>query len=206
MEALKHRDRLPPEDRASVPVPVWLTLGSWDPTSHGLREWVTATVARDHPCLRAANFGADAIGQMLENGNIALFLDGLAEMAGGLRRQALDRIETEAARLRVTLTSRPDDYQDAVDTVQPLARAAVVEYPAYGYLTWIGNAHYLASGWAGQHVLVSPLHQAVVVLTGDPQFSFGPPPSDALLPGWTSALHLVNHHLLPPFDEPSGDT
>jgi len=77
------------------------------------------------------------------------------------------------------------------------------EYLAYGYLTWIGNGHYLASGWAGQHVVVSPRHQAIVVLTGDPQFTFGPPPSDALLPGWMSALNLVNRHLLPLFEEPS---
>ncbi|HZA32755.1 MAG TPA: serine hydrolase [Propionibacteriaceae bacterium] len=80
------------------------------------------------------------------------------------------------------------------------------EFLEYGYLTWIGHGHYLASGWAGQHVLVSPPHQAIVVLTGDPQFSFGPPPSDALPSGWMSALHLVNHHLLPTFDEPSGGT
>jgi CubicO group peptidase (beta-lactamase class C family) len=80
------------------------------------------------------------------------------------------------------------------------------EYLAYGYLTWIGNGHYLASGWAGQHVLVSPPHQAIVVLTGNPQFTFGPPPSDGLPPGWMSALHLVNHQLLPTFPETSADT
>jgi CubicO group peptidase (beta-lactamase class C family) len=79
------------------------------------------------------------------------------------------------------------------------------EYLAYGYLTWIGNGHYLASGWAGQHVVVSPPHQAIVVLTGDPQFTFGPPPSDALPPGWMSALNLVNQYLLPTFEEPSAD-
>ena len=80
------------------------------------------------------------------------------------------------------------------------------EYLAYGYLTWIGNGYYLASGWAGQHIVVSPRHQAVIVLTGDPQFSFGPPPSDALPPGWMSALNLVNQHLLPAFDKPSANT
>ena len=34
MEALKYRrDQVQDPDQAGVPVPVWLTPGSWDPTS-----------------------------------------------------------------------------------------------------------------------------------------------------------------------------
>ena len=53
MEALKYRrDQVQDPDQAGVPVPVWLTPGSWDPTSQtqgGLKEWVTATITRREP-------------------------------------------------------------------------------------------------------------------------------------------------------------
>ena len=65
----------------------------------------------------------------------------------------------------------------------------------YGYLTWIGDGYLLAGGWAGQHVLVLP--GAVVVTTGDPGFTLGPPPRDELPPDWRPALDLVRRHLLP---------
>ena len=65
----------------------------------------------------------------------------------------------------------------------------------YGFGTWIGDGWFMAAGWAGQHVVVTP--DAVVVVTGDPGFRFGPPASDELHPGWRSALDLVRQHVLP---------
>jgi hypothetical protein len=41
-EALRYRERMSETARTDVPVPVWLTLGSWDPQSEDLRDWVTA--------------------------------------------------------------------------------------------------------------------------------------------------------------------
>jgi len=67
----------------------------------------------------------------------------------------------------------------------------------YGYLTWIDGSQILAGGWAGQHVLVLPAYHAVIVTTGDPKFSFGPPPTDELPADWAPALRLVRRHLLP---------
>lgn len=69
------------------------------------------------------------------------------------------------------------------------------EQMPYGFGIWVGSGFVMAAGWAGQHVLVLP--DAVVVVTGDPGFQFGPPPSDELPPGWRSALELVRQHLLP---------
>jgi hypothetical protein len=46
-------------------------------------------------------------------------------------------------------------------------------------------------------VVCVPASRAVVVATGDPQFSFGPPVSDVMPPGWRPALDLVRSHLLP---------
>ena len=67
----------------------------------------------------------------------------------------------------------------------------------YGYLCWLDGDGLLAGGWAGQHVLVRPRADAVVVVTGDPGFRFGPPPSDDLPQGWRPALDLVRAHVLP---------
>ena len=41
LEALRHRAQVPDGDRARVPVPVWLTLGSWNPEEQTLRGWVS---------------------------------------------------------------------------------------------------------------------------------------------------------------------
>ena len=35
LEALRYRQRMPETARTDVPVPVWLTLGSWDPGVQG---------------------------------------------------------------------------------------------------------------------------------------------------------------------------
>ncbi|HYP46911.1 MAG TPA: serine hydrolase domain-containing protein [Propionibacteriaceae bacterium] len=67
----------------------------------------------------------------------------------------------------------------------------------YGYLTWIDGSRILAAGWAGQHVLVVPACDAVIVTTGDPKFTFGPPPADELPADWAPALELVRQHLIP---------
>jgi hypothetical protein len=68
---------------------------------------------------------------------------------------------------------------------------------AYGYLTWVGDGFFAAAGWAGQLVLVVPRAGAVVVTTGDPGFSFGPPPRDELPPDWRPAFALIKEHVLP---------
>ena len=65
----------------------------------------------------------------------------------------------------------------------------------YGCLIWVGDGMLLAGGWAGQHVVVLP--GAVVVTTGDPRFTFGPPARDELPPDWRPAVELVRRHLLP---------
>lgn len=67
----------------------------------------------------------------------------------------------------------------------------------YGYQLWLDDGMLLAGGWAGQHLLVLPDADAVVVTTGDAGFDPGPPPTDAMPPDWQPALALVRAHLLP---------
>jgi hypothetical protein len=132
LEALSHREQTPEADRATVPVPVWLTLGSWDPHTQGLREWVTTTMARDHPYLRAGEFGPDAIGALFDTRRVALFLDGLDEMPAARRVKAIERLQAEAVGLRMVLTSRPDEWQTTLATGAQLVEAAVVDLQPVG--------------------------------------------------------------------------
>lgn len=67
----------------------------------------------------------------------------------------------------------------------------------YGYLVWLPDDLLMAGGWAGQHLLVVPRAQAVVVTLGHPEFELGPPPRDRLPDDWRPALDLVRRHLLP---------
>ena len=126
LAGLDMRASLGGEHRAKVPVPVWLTLGGWDPETTSLQRWAADTMNRDHPALRAADYGPDTAGELLRGGRVALFLDGLDEMPEGLRARALRRVDEEARGLRVVVTSRPAEYRDAVQSGGP-GNTAVIE-------------------------------------------------------------------------------
>lgn len=70
------RDRKPHE-----PVPVWITLGSWNPKEQSLRDYAAAVIGRDFPSTRAESAGGRAgPAALLDSRQVALFLDGLDEM------------------------------------------------------------------------------------------------------------------------------
>jgi hypothetical protein len=146
LEALRYRQRMPETARTDVPVPVWLTLGSWDPGVQGLRDWVTATMGRDHPYLRAIDFGPNAAAQLFDTGRIALFLDGLDEMPDTLRGEALERLAAEAAGRRVVITSRGGEFRGTLDTGRELPYTAVVVLRPVGPPS---AARYLLEGQVG---------------------------------------------------------
>jgi hypothetical protein len=114
------------DERGRVPVPVWLTLGGWNPAGTTLWEWAADRMNLDHPALRAPEYEPDAAGELLRGGRVALFLDGRDEMPQEARAQALKRINAEAAGLRVVLTSRPEEYQSTASSFA-LDNGAVVE-------------------------------------------------------------------------------
>ena len=89
LAGLDRRASLGSEQRTKVPVPVWLTLGGWDPVNTSLQKWAVDTMNRDHPALRAADYVPDAAGELLRGGRVALFLDGLDEMPEGLRARGI---------------------------------------------------------------------------------------------------------------------
>jgi hypothetical protein len=114
LAALDHRLGVPEAQRSEVPVPVWLTLGGWDPTDQTLHQWAAAAIYREHPYLRASDYRPDPVGELLRRGQVALFLDGLDEMAPSARAEALARLEQEGAGLRFVLSSRPEEYRQAI--------------------------------------------------------------------------------------------
>ncbi len=145
LAALDRRAMLAAGQRERVPVPVWLTMGRWDPAVTSLQEWAVATMNRDHPALRAAEYGPDAAVELLRGGRVALFLDGLDEMPEGVRARAMQRIDGEARGLRVVVTSRIPEFRQAQQGGR-LDNTAVIELrpvrPA-------AAAAYLQNGQAG---------------------------------------------------------
>jgi hypothetical protein len=126
LAALDCRAGLASDERGRIPVPVWLTLGGWNPAATTLLDWVTATMNRDFPVLRASVYGRDAAGELLRSGRVALFLDGLDEMPAGARADAFSRVEEEARGLRIVVTSRPEEYGRALPLSQQ-GHTAVIE-------------------------------------------------------------------------------
>ena len=126
LAALDRRASLADGERARVPVPVWLTLGGWDPAATSLREWAADTMNRDYPALRAPDYGAAAAEELVRSGRVALFLDGLDEMPPDMRALALKRVNEEARDLRVVITSRPLEWELALDGAMP-EHTAVIE-------------------------------------------------------------------------------
>ena len=81
------------------------------------------------------------------------------------------------------------------EMMSPRAPGGPPENLRYGYGIWVADDYVMAGGWAGQHVIVLP--GAVVVTTGDPRFTLGPPPRDELPADWRPARDLVRSLLLP---------
>ncbi|MEV5821461.1 hypothetical protein ABUL04_24265 [Micromonospora harpali] len=107
------------------PVPVWLTLGGWNPNEVGLLQHAAMVLNRNYPGL-VAYAGPGSAAELLRAGRVALFLDGLDEMPEGLRGPALERIDQVTSGVRLVLTSRPDEFR-AASRLHRLWNAAVIE-------------------------------------------------------------------------------
>jgi hypothetical protein len=123
LTALEHRTAQPPDARSRIPVPVLLSIGEWLPREQPLLSWVTARLLRDYAFLRRT--AAQDVRQLVEAGSIALFLDGLDELAEADRVAAVQSIARPSA-ARVVLTTRPDEFEVATAEGH-ISGAAVVE-------------------------------------------------------------------------------
>jgi hypothetical protein len=121
--------RLSREPAHGGPVPVIFGLSTWDPTRTSLRDWLTAQLTRDHPGLsRASTDGRQLAGALVDAGRILPVLDGLDEMAAGLRPAAVAALNATSAPF--LLTSRVEEYRDVVTAAGVLRGAACVEVAA----------------------------------------------------------------------------
>jgi hypothetical protein len=148
LAALEHRRSMPEAKRVEIPVPAWLTLSGWDPSTQTLHQWVATTMYRDHPYLRAPDYGPDAAGELLRTGRVALFLDGFDEMAPSAQGKALARVDQEGAGLRIVLSSRPEEYRHALGEDR-MHNTAVIELQPVG--PEVARAYLLRDQIGSQH-------------------------------------------------------
>lgn len=107
-------------------VPVIFSLGSWNPATTALRDWLTDHLVRDYPGLAASGPGGTTLAAALvEAGRILPVLDGFDEIARGLHRAALEALN--ATPMPLVLTSRPSEFTAAVAATDVLTSAAGVE-------------------------------------------------------------------------------
>jgi hypothetical protein len=112
---------------SAEPIPVWVTLGGWNPHTTSLHEWAAAALRRDFPGLTAPVYGgSSAVDKLVAEGRVVLFLDGLDEMPPAFRGTALNRIDVETQGGRAVLTSRFDEYREALEEGR-LWDAAVID-------------------------------------------------------------------------------
>ncbi|MER7177909.1 NACHT domain-containing protein [Streptomyces hyaluromycini] len=112
-------------DRASDDrVPVIFSLGSWDPTTISLRDWMRRQLVRDHGLATLIAPGGNWADTLVDTGWILPVLDGFDEIASGLRHAALKELDRTTTSF--LLTSRPGEYAEAVAD-RPLPKAAIIE-------------------------------------------------------------------------------
>ncbi|RSM64342.1 hypothetical protein DMB66_20815 [Actinoplanes sp. ATCC 53533] len=115
--------------RPDEPVPVLLSLDSWQSGEEHLHTWLRRRLAEEYPVLLdAGRFGGSAIADLVADRRILPILDGLDELPARRRSAALRALNRSLlATDSVVLTSRPDEYQAAAAEGEPLAGATTIE-------------------------------------------------------------------------------
>ena len=121
LELLRTRD-------AGTPVPVLLSLASWDPRREHLDRWLAGRLADNHPALlNAREYGPGAPTRLVLGGHVVPVLDGLDEMPTDLRAAALDALDqTMAVGRSLVLTCRSAEYEQVTREAGPVLGAATV--------------------------------------------------------------------------------
>ena len=168
LAALRYRRSLAEEVRSEVPVPVMFTLHGWDPNAQRARDWLAERLWQAYP-LFAGRRGVEAARRMLDQGRIAVILDGLDEIPDDLRPAVLRALSQQATFRLILLTRSGEMAKAAAQTL--LQGAAAIELRDIGpadaadYLTRIQidppphSWHQLTSGL--RHEPRSPLAQAL---------------------------------------------
>ncbi len=142
-EIVKHRRDSPDrtDGKGDDQVPLFVPMTSWNPQKEKLRDWLERRLPIDYPALgtrvTANGKRTTVIAVLLDEQKIIPILDGLDEMSPRARVLAIIRLNeafTASARpLRLVLTCRTEEYQEAVGKTtpgrdaHPVRAAAVIE-------------------------------------------------------------------------------
>ncbi|MEU6439756.1 hypothetical protein [Streptomyces sp. NPDC047046] len=103
LDALTYR-RQAAGHRSLVPVPVLLTVKSWD-QSQDAETWVVDRLAKSYTLFRGRT-GRERVRSLLHNGHLSLFLDGLDEVDRRLRPRMLEELDRLPCRLLLLSRAR----------------------------------------------------------------------------------------------------
>ena len=111
LAALRYRQSVSKKVRPAVPVPVLFTLHGWDPSTQRARDWLAERLCHGYP-LFAGKQGAGTARGLLDEGRIAVILDGLDEVPENLR-PAMLRALSQQATFRLVLLTRSSEMANA---------------------------------------------------------------------------------------------
>lgn len=116
---------------SDMPLPVVVPASAWDP-DEDLFDWVAGQLALNYSGLavpvKSATGGLTTLASTLVRAGVIPIVDGLDELPAARRGDALARLNAAGSDVPLVLTSRPDEYLDAVaETGRGLNAAMVVE-------------------------------------------------------------------------------
>lgn len=111
----------------SAPVPVLFNLGTWEPPTSDLADWLVEQLLRNHPHLNGADptrEDANLAEALVRRGLILPVLDAFDEIPAGHYHHAIAKINDWTG--PVVVTSRPVEFTAATRGIKVLSRAAGV--------------------------------------------------------------------------------
>ncbi|GGX25466.1 NACHT domain-containing protein [Streptomyces noursei] len=211
-------------DAGKAPVPVIFSLGSWNPSTTSLWDWLIARLERDQPYLATPSPSGKTWAAALVGANYVLpILDGFDEIATGLRERALKALNR--CTLPLLVTSRHKEFEAARRETKVVPSAAAIELvdldldDSINYLqeatdtTLPGSTDVAAqTGWAyvlselryRRHTpnvanLAAVLTTPLMVTLARFVYESEPDPSDLLKPGKFGTREALERHLLDAF-------
>jgi hypothetical protein len=112
-----------------APVPVMFSLSSFDPARDTLKSWLGRRLNQEHPQLAAQPYEPGLPAKLVRERQILPVLDGLDEITQDARPLVMKALTTamDDPELGLILTSRADEYSDAVRAMTALRSAPVIE-------------------------------------------------------------------------------
>ncbi|KUL51955.1 hypothetical protein ADL22_05805 [Streptomyces sp. NRRL F-4489] len=107
-------------------MPVLFSLGSWNPATTPLRNWLIERLERDHPFLAEASpSGKTWAAALVGADHVLPILDGFDEIAIGLRKDAL--VALNSCTLPLIVTSRRAEFEAAGEETKVVPSATAIE-------------------------------------------------------------------------------